>query len=212
MGAPSHIFHYNKTFSQKQLEGESLQEFSHALCCLMEKVVASSPAKMLNADVLLRDHFVEHVNNSDLRRELKRLVRCDSDLTLLDVRAEAIRWEREGEPASGDNTMSAFCNAQTTSRQPPFNGLLASSTSSQLAALTALVHKQQEQLNHITQTLAAMQTAPASQSSRPNIICRRCQRPGHYASDCENERVRPRSPPTISATQVASSGPSQMEN
>lgn len=25
-------------FSRKQQEGESLQEFSHALCCLMEKV------------------------------------------------------------------------------------------------------------------------------------------------------------------------------
>ncbi|KAK0156415.1 hypothetical protein N1851_000285 [Merluccius polli] len=91
---------------------------------------------------------------------------------------------------------------KTTSLQPRLDGSPDSSTSSQLAALTALVHKQQEQLNQITQTLAAMQKLPASQHSRPNIICRRCQRPGHYASDCENERSRPRPSSTVSAPQV----------
>ncbi|KAG7467589.1 hypothetical protein JOB18_042455, partial [Solea senegalensis] len=100
----------------------------------------------------------------------------------------------------------------TTSLQPRLDGSPDSSTSSQLAALTALVHKQQEQLNQITQMLAAMQKPPASQHSRPNIICRRCQRPGHYASDCENERSRPRPSSTVSAPQVASSSPPQMEN
>lgn len=199
-------------FSRKQLEGESLQEFSHVLYCIMEKVVESSPARVSNSGLLLRDHFVEHVNNSDLRRELKRLVRRNTDLTLLDVRAEAIRWEREGGPAGRGNTMSAFCTTQTTSLQPRLDGSLDSSTSSQLAALTALVHKQQEQLNQITQTLAAMQKPPASQPSRPNIICRRCQRPGHYASDCENERSRPRPSFTVSAPQIACSSPPQMEN
>lgn len=56
-------------FSRKQLEGESLQEYSHALYCVMEKVVASAPSKMSNSAVLLRDQFVENVNDS-LRRKL----------------------------------------------------------------------------------------------------------------------------------------------
>lgn len=212
-GCPkSYISLQQDFFSRKQLEGESLQEFSHALYCLMEKVVASSPVRVPNSDLLLRDHFVEHVNNSDLRRELKRLVRRDPDLTLLDVRAEAIRWEREGGPASRDNAMSAFCTMQTTSLQPRQDVSPVSSTASQLAALTALVQKQQEQLDQITQTLAALQKPPASQRSRPNIICRRCQRPGHYASECDNERVRHRFSPTVTASQVALPSPSQTEN
>lgn len=60
----------------------TLQEFSHALYYLMEKVVASSPISIANFKVLLRDQFVEHVSNSDLLRELKRLVRNNSDRSL----------------------------------------------------------------------------------------------------------------------------------
>ena len=130
------------------MSGESLQECSHALQYLMAKVVASSPTRVPNSEFLLRDHFVKHVNNSDLCRELKRLVRSDPDRTLLDIRSEAIRWEREGGPVSKGNghPMSAFCATQTTSLQPKFDCSQVCSTSSQLAALTALVHRQEEQL------------------------------------------------------------------
>ncbi|KAL7841777.1 hypothetical protein SRHO_G00254680 [Serrasalmus rhombeus] len=85
-------------FGRKQLEGESLQEFSHALLALMDKVKQSAPNIVLNSDVLVRDQFVEHVLDSTLRRELKRLVRQTPGLSMLQVRAEAIRWEREGRP------------------------------------------------------------------------------------------------------------------
>ncbi|KAL7870657.1 hypothetical protein SRHO_G00081540 [Serrasalmus rhombeus] len=85
-------------FGHKQLEGESLQEFSHALLALMDKVKQSAPNIVLNSDVLVRDQFVEHVLDSTLRRELKRLVRQTPGLSMLQVRAEAIQWEREGRP------------------------------------------------------------------------------------------------------------------
>lgn len=137
----------------------------------MEKVVASSPTRMPNFAVLLRDHFVEPVNNSDLRRELKRLVRNNPGLTLLDVRAEGIRWECEGGLASlGNGFTAAFCATQATNRQPPVDLLPSSSTSSQLAALTALVQRQQEQLHQITQTLLAMQQAESAKQCHMQTV------------------------------------------
>lgn len=54
---------------------------------------------MPQSDLLLRDQFVEHVIDSDLRRELKRLVRQTPGLSMLEVRAAAIRWERVGGPS-----------------------------------------------------------------------------------------------------------------
>lgn len=140
MGVPSFIFHCKDFFSRKQLEGELIQEFFSCIVLFMEKAETSSPTRVPNSDSLLPDHFVEHANNSDLRRELKR---SDSDLTLHDVSAEAIRWEREREPQA----------SQTSSLQPQFDCLPVSPTSSQLAALTALIQNQQEQPNQITQTL-----------------------------------------------------------
>lgn len=179
-------------FSRRQLEGESLQEYSHALYCLMEKVVASAPNRMTNSAVLLRDQFVENVNDSDLRRELKRLVRNDADLSLLDVRAEAIRWEREGSAVKcvKNYSVPSFCAVQSSTFQPQAECLPSTSIASQLAALTALVQKQQEQLCQLTQAITAMQTPQSPGYSRANsVICRRCQQPGHYARECGNDRV-----------------------
>ncbi|KAL6485921.1 hypothetical protein MHYP_G00053130 [Metynnis hypsauchen] len=83
-------------FSRKQLDGESLQEYSHALFALMDRIQNCAPNVVPNADVLVREQFVEHVNDSALCRELKRLVRSTPTLSMLQVRTEAIRWEQEG--------------------------------------------------------------------------------------------------------------------
>lgn len=76
-------------FSRKQLEGESLQEYSHALFGLTEKVTKSTPGGMINSAALLRDQFVEHVLDPALRRKLKRLVHQNPHYTQLDVKKEA---------------------------------------------------------------------------------------------------------------------------
>lgn len=94
MGVQNHVSLQEDFFSRKQQDGETLQEFSHALMCLMEKVVQKSPQGSLNREVLLRDQFVEHVSDCSLRRELKQFFRGHSTATLIDVRTEAIRWEQ----------------------------------------------------------------------------------------------------------------------
>ncbi|KAL0198417.1 hypothetical protein M9458_006957, partial [Cirrhinus mrigala] len=94
----SHVALQEAFFSRRQLEGESLLEFSLALMSLMEKVKRQFSGAVPNAPVLLRDQFVEHVADNALRRELKQLVRRQPTATLLEVRSEAIRWEQEGMP------------------------------------------------------------------------------------------------------------------
>lgn len=176
-------------FSRRQLEGESLQEFSHALCCLMEKVERSAPGQMPDARNLLRDQFVEYVRDANLRRELKKLVRENPTHTLIDVRAEAIRWEREGrseEPRGRSYSVPSFSSAHYSTRTA------STSINSEFKELRHMLEKQQEQLNQLTQGLLALQTTtrPLGRNGRPNaIICLRCQKPGHIARECDNERV-----------------------
>ncbi|XP_062404413.1 uncharacterized protein LOC134094507 [Sardina pilchardus] len=50
-------------------------------------------------DRLQQRPFAEHVIDSDLRRELKRLVRQTPGMSMLEVRAAAIQWECEGRPS-----------------------------------------------------------------------------------------------------------------
>lgn len=198
-------------FCRKQQDGETLQEFSLALMSLMERVKQRAPAGMSNAGVLLRDQFTEHVLDSSLRRELKQLVRRCPTSTLLEVREEAIRWEREGMPGGARGRSYSVPSAHgiqyavhSGARPPGGNSFQRS----ELSELKDILKQQQEQLNQLTQTVALLHnTQHSSQSSRPprggSVICRRCQRPGHYARECEAPRPHPQPPP---ATFPSSSG------
>lgn len=194
-------------FSRKQQDGESLQEFSHALNCLMEKVQRCAPRKMADAPTLLRDQFVEHVLDPNLRRELKRLVREEPRCTLIDIRAEAIRWEREGRPDEprGRSYSVPSLSAAHYSRPRPHNF----TASSEFAELRQLLERQQEQLNKLTEGLSSLQSAPhlvtRTPNTRPNTVCLRCQKPGHFARECDNERFvpQPRMSQVTSAVQEA---------
>lgn len=75
-------------------------------------------------------------------------------------------------------------------------GVATSSSNTEMAELKHMLQKQQEQLNQLTEGLLALQAAsrprnrPPARSPHPStVICRRCQRPGHYANQCNNERV-----------------------
>ena len=147
-------------FSRKQQDGEMLQEFSHALMFLMEKVVQKPPHGSLNREVLLGD-----VSDCSLRRELKQFVRGHPTATLIDVRTEAIRWEQEGMPGGARgrsySVPSAFGYQHTVQgNQSNHQGAGNSSFSSKLSELKEILRNQQEQLIHLTKSLTALKEGP----------------------------------------------------
>ncbi|KAF7227885.1 putative LOC107386907-like protein, partial [Nothobranchius furzeri] len=180
-------------FSRKQKEGESLQEFSHALFCLMEKITVNAPGVVSDAAVLLRDQFTEHVLEPSLRRELKKLVRGNPTLTLLDVRKEAIQWEQEGQPAdvrSRNNHLTSFCAVQNSQSNRSASESVPRASDG-LSEIKEMLVKQQEQINLLSQSLLQLQGPPGSQhlNRASQIICRRCQKPGHIARNCRQKRA-----------------------
>ena len=191
-------------FSRRQQEGETLHEFSLALMGLMASVRERAPGGMTNADVLLRDQFVEHVLDGALRRELKQLVRRQPTVTLLDIRGEAIRWEREGLPGAGRGRSHSVPSA--FGLQYGVQGSRGTTTpphGSALEEMREMLRLQQEQLNQLTQSISALQSShPRRPPSRQGpVVCRRCQRPGHYASECDGVRVPTRTQSALPARQ-----------
>lgn len=178
-------------FSRRQQDGKTLQEFSLALMGLVSAVKQSAPSEMPNADVLLRDQFIENVIDGSLRRELKQLVRRQPTVSLLEARAEAIRWEQEGLPGgvrgrshSVPLMMGLQCGVQTAPSvaSPP--------QAAELQEVKQMLKLQQEQLNRLTEALAQL---PINQQRnhppyRGPVISWRCQQPGHFARECKRGR------------------------
>lgn len=180
-------------FAKKQQESETLLEFSLSLIGLMERVKQCAPVAMPNAETLLRDQFVEHVLDSSLRRELKQFVRRQPNSTLLDVRAEAIRWEREGLPSGARNrsqSLPLVCGVQYGVHGVP----QAEVSVSEMSQMREMLSSQQEQLDRLVASIAQLQNS--QRDYRPPrtgpIICRRCNQPGHFARECR-VRVPPHS-------------------
>lgn len=199
-------------FSRRQQDGETLQEFSLALMGLMSAVKQNAPNGMPNADVLLRDQFIENVIDGSLRRELKQLVRRQPTVSLLDARAEAIRWEREGLPGgvrgrshSVPLTMGLQCGVQTASP------VACSPQASELQEVKSMLKLQQEQLNRLTEALAHLQVNQSRDHSpyRGPVLCRRCQRPGHFARECRGGRAPPQPSSSSFPQPTSRRGPAQ---
>ncbi|KAK0135759.1 Retrovirus-related Pol polyprotein from transposon 17.6 [Merluccius polli] len=157
-------------FSRKQQDDETLQEFSHALMCLMDKVVTNAPNGFPNSHMLMRDQFVEHVCDCALRRELRQFVRRHPEATLLEVRSEAIRWEREGMPGGArgrSHSVSSAAGFQFAVAGGPHSGSSNLDTRSELAELKQMLKRQQEQLNELIGKLSPPELLSQSSGGGP---------------------------------------------
>lgn len=186
--AESYVALQEAFFSRRQQEGETLLEFSLALMGLMASVKQRAPSGVPNAEVLLRDQFVEHVLDGSLRRELKQFVRRQPTATLLEARREAIRWEREGLPGGvrgRSHSVPSVLGAQCVVRGSHQTSV-SSAQASELSEMREMLRLQQEQLNQLTQSISRLQAFPQQSRTafRGPIICRRCQQPGHIAREC----------------------------
>lgn len=212
--AKSYVYWQQRFFNRKQKENESLFEFSHALIELLDKVKQSNEDAIRNSDIVLRDQFCENVCDPMLRRELKRVVRADSGLTLLAVRKEAIRWVQEGQ-SNRDRSARAL---GASSEAHVVSQCVTAPQSSEFTELKDLVLKQQAQLDMLVRQLGhpsgRSQGPPLHRGGRykraPNgqPICLRCGQPGHIARYCQaapfthNSRSASRLPPDIPLTQA----------
>lgn len=213
----SYISLQERFFSRKQEEGESLQDFSHALFALMDKVIQCAPGGVPNSATLLRDQFVEYVRDIGLCRELKRYVRRYPQSTVLDVRREAIRWVDEGSRPEMRERSHSVPSIATQYRVQGHGLPSGSHNSAEMNELKEMLRTQQEQLNRLTQGLQQLQSWQAFNQPRRSgpIICRRCNQPGHIARNCVLDMRRPmeqRMPPVVRGNPSGPSGPAENFN
>lgn len=201
-------------FQRKQLEGESIWEFSHALLSLMEAITRRNSTGIPNPDHTVRDQFAENVRDGLLRRELKRSIRLNPDSSFLTIRSEAVRWVEEGEHVglprsraySCDSRAQVIgeCSSHSTSSHTVESHSASVTPANELDELKEGLRQHQIQLTAILERLGPAQHPPVQHpptqryasggprrrplqfhpDGRP--ICLRCGQPGHIARFCPN--------------------------
>lgn len=89
-------------YARRQLDVEDFRDFSHALSLLLNAALQQSPHIVPDAQLALRDQFIEGVRDSTLRRELRKLFRERPHATLFEVREEALMWFSEERPCAAN--------------------------------------------------------------------------------------------------------------
>lgn len=121
----------------------------------------------------------------------------------LEVRAEAIRCEREGFPggARGRSVSVPLNLGIQFAVQSALRPVVNSPPVSELSEVRAVLKLQQEQLHQLTQSVARWQSSTRRSPSPYNssIICRQCQQPGHFERESDGERVPARAPEPATA-------------
>lgn len=191
----------NAFYARRQLEGEDLKDYSHAISKILNSAVLQSPSAVHDIPSTLRDQFVEGVRDSGLRRELRRLVREKPSSSLIEVREEAILWTLEDRPRSASVAKSRQLTSCDVDGQPakadPTNTETDLATT--LTEVVKLISQQGKAISELTgaiRELSLRSTNPggAGRGGRPKNkprytedgqpICLRCEGVGHMAKQC----------------------------
>lgn len=204
-------------YARRQLDGEDLRDYSHALSQLLNSALLNSPDVVADPQLAIRDQFIEGVRDPALRRELRRIIREKPQTSLFEIREEAIMWSLEDRPrgsnvARNRNLVGESPDRHTDNVQIPSNP--ESELASTLQEVVKIIAQQGKAIGELTNAVRELTTQKAKPNAanlsyKPKVtprytedgqpICLRCEGVGHMARQCPARR-----PPSQSNTQPAS--------
>lgn len=189
-------------YARRQLEGEGLRDYSHALLQLLNSALQQSADAVADVQLALRDQFIEGVRDSALRRELRRLVREKPRSSLFDVREEAIMWALEDRPRTsnvGRSRKLGVANANERVEQTNLTTDSPTDLRSTLQEVVKIIAQQGKAIGELANavhelTMQNFSSGGGNKTNRSKVqpkytsngqpICLRCEGVGHIARHC----------------------------
>ena len=168
---------------QKQLNGESVREYSNRLMghfTALQNRQRTLNMPLQSEDFLLQT-FLLTLSDVSLTRMLRREVKDNPGLTFRDVRKIAIEYLDDGltaRPEADPAIVSAVAAAQAETQM----------LRELLAQQTKMMEGMMEKLNALSTAPAPVERPPAPHDRRRQIICWSCKQVGHIANRCPNSR------------------------
>ena len=191
-------------YARRQIDGEDFRDYSHALSQLLNSALQQSPNAVADAQIALRDQFIEGVRDSTLRRDLRRLIREKPGSNLFDVREEAMMWALEDCPrtsvARNRNLVGTGGATDGVSEKADSTTNTQAVTLQEVVKLVAQQGKAIGELTNAVRELTMQKASPegAGRGGRPKVqpqytadgrpICLRCEGEGHIARNCTAPR------------------------
>lgn len=163
-------------YVRNQHSAESLEDYMQALMEILNQIVEKTKS-IGNKEELLKFKFADGVADTALRRELKRLNEERPTLTVFELRHHAKTFMSSPTSSHGPAAAAASVSEQEAS-------VFSESISGD--SVHTKLHKQQKQLDELTELLRSLATDKKTQptTDTPSLFCNYCKKSGHDKSKC----------------------------
>lgn len=157
---------------------------------------------MADAKLAVRDQFIEGINDTSLRRELRRMVKEKPESTLQDVREVAIAWSLEEKRSNPRLIKNRQVSCDDINAEGHCSLISQDRPSTTLEDIVRVVSEQSKAIGELTIALKESlikkenpnQGPPRKFKLRPQYtddgkpICFKCRGEGHVAKECMNRK------------------------
>ncbi|XP_042624230.1 uncharacterized protein cuzd1.1 [Cyprinus carpio] len=176
-------------YDRSQNTGETIRSYAYDLRERLNRVQRREPARVADAEKVLKEQLVLGLKDDFLRREMKRRIKAEPDLCFVELMQAAITWSEEEKAQPSSNVRPS------TRARGVVNAAAAQDAPSTMSleklheAIQKIAARQEElyQIVHAKERDRPQQSRPKNQplkDSEGRYICYSCGEPGHTSRYC----------------------------
>lgn len=186
-------------FNYKQSVDQSIRDYSHHLLKLLQSVFRADKDAFPNDQETMKAHFVENLQDQQLRRELRREMRDKPTISFMDLREEAVLWAEEervdhlAETPDKPSKKTVSAKATDVSKDTQKTSKPQPNTTGTSEATLNDITKMMETFQKTTDALQKQLTDLKQEKRKPkdysNYTCNYCHQKGHIIWKCDKKRA-----------------------
>ncbi|XP_076843062.1 uncharacterized protein LOC143487779 [Brachyhypopomus gauderio] len=184
-------------YDRIQMPGETIRSYAYDLQEKLSRVLSRDSKRVPDADAVLKEQLVLGLRDDFLRREMKRRVKDEEDLTFAQLMQAAITWSEEEEVPASSGTRSSSRSRGVVNAAAATAGASPTLTLEMLHEAIEKIAARQEELYevvHSQEKAKLQQKRPRKlplKDSEGRYVCYTCREPGHTSRYCpRSEEVK----------------------